>query len=428
MRWRITLLVAATTSLVLLAFLIPAGYLVARVAHNNAVSRGQLQVQALIPVLALSSTSGTTVAVRNVADAGYLVWVTAVGAPTIGADPAGRALDGSGLTRADVTEVDAVGGAPGGVLIAQPVIGPGGSSVIRLLVTDDQLSAGVTRIWLLLGGIGLLLFLLSLLLADRFARSMSCPITALAGTAARLGSGDLAARVTPAGPPEVARVGTALNRLGGRIDELLVAEREAVADLSHRLRTPITALRLDAEAVTDPSQRQRLSEDLRSLDQAVDDIIRSARRASASQPGRCDAAGVVRDRMVFWKVLASHQNRPLVVAVDQGELPVDLAATELAAALDALVGNVFAHTPDGTAFEVGCRPSADAVEVSVLDSGPGFDQANADRGESGGGSTGLGLDIARQAAAATGGRLIVGRRPDGRTEIRMRLGRAIASS
>ena len=425
MRWRITLLVAATTSLVLLAFLIPAGYLVARVAHNNAVSRGQLQVQALIPVLALSSASGTTVAVQNVADAGYLVWVTASGAPTIGTDPAGKALDGSGLSRADVTEVDPTGAAPGGVLIAQPVTGPGGSSVIRLLVTDAQLSAGVTRIWLVLGGIGLLLFVLSLLVADWFARSMSRPITALAGTAGRLGSGDLDARVTPAGPPEVARVGVALNRLGGRIGELLTAERESVADLSHRLRTPITALRLDAEAVSDPAQRQRLSDDLRGLDEAVDEIIRTARRATA--PGSCDAAAVVRDRMVFWGVLASHQDRGLEVAVDPAVMTVDLAATDLAAALDALVGNVFAHTQDGTAFEVRCRTEADAVVVSVIDSGPGFDLTRADRGESGGGSTGLGLDIARQAAAETDGRLVVERRPDGRTEIRMELGKAISS-
>ena len=57
------------------------------------------------------------------------------------------------------------------------------------------------------------------------------------------------------GPEEVRRVGAALNRLAGRIDELLAAERETVADLSHRLRTPLTAVRLDVESLPTPNAR-----------------------------------------------------------------------------------------------------------------------------------------------------------------------------
>ena len=85
--------------------------------------------------------------------------------------------------------------------------------------------------------------------ADRVARGVVRPVADLAHTAERLGAGDLDARVEPAGPPEIVEVGHTLNRLAGRIVELLAAERELVADLSHRLRTPITALRLDAEAL-----------------------------------------------------------------------------------------------------------------------------------------------------------------------------------
>ena len=113
-----------------------------------------------------------------------------------------------------------------------------------------MLDAGVWRAWARARGRWpSTLFVLSLVVADRLARSMTRPITELALTAERLGRGDLAARVEPAGPDEVREVGPALNRLAARISELLTRERESVADLSHRLRTPVTALRLDAEAL-----------------------------------------------------------------------------------------------------------------------------------------------------------------------------------
>ena len=89
------------------------------------------------------------------------------------------------------------------------------------------------------------------------------------------------ARVEPAGPPEIVEVGDTLNRLAERIVELLAAERELVADLSHRLRTPITALRLDAERLADPDERQRVDE-RRRRGRAV------ARRRSSTRPAvRC---------------------------------------------------------------------------------------------------------------------------------------------
>ena len=65
----------------------------------------------------------------------------------------------------------------------------------------------------------------ALLVADRLARSLTRPVTELANTAHRLGSGDMSARATPAGPAEVREVATAVNRLAGRIGELLDAER-----------------------------------------------------------------------------------------------------------------------------------------------------------------------------------------------------------
>ena len=84
-------------------------------------------------------------------------------------------------------------------------------------------------------------------------------------------------RVVPAGPYEVAEVGQAVNELADRIDGLLTGARMAGADLGHRLRTPLAALRLDIEAVVDPTTRASLATDLESLEIAVNRLIRDTR-------------------------------------------------------------------------------------------------------------------------------------------------------
>jgi signal transduction histidine kinase len=78
---------------------------------------------------------------------------------------------------------------------------------------------------------------------------------------------------------------------------------------------------------------------------------------------------------------------------------------EVAAALDALLDNVFAHTPEGTGFTVSVEPQAPGgATLTVRDDGPGFvDVRVLARGESAAGSTGLGLDIAARLANGSGG-------------------------
>ena len=81
----------------------------------------------------------------------------------------------------------------------------------------------------------------------------------------QLREGDLHARAEVRGTEETQELARALNGLADRTGELLAAERAAVGDLSHRLRTPVTALRLDAEAVRDPELAARLQEHIASL-------------------------------------------------------------------------------------------------------------------------------------------------------------------
>ena len=173
----------------------------------------------------------------------------------------------------------------------------------------------------------------------------------------------------------------------------------------------MTALRLDSESLGDENDRRRIEADVDALQRSVDDIIRTAGRPLHEDlVVSCDAAAVVTDRLAFWSVLAEEQGRTVTVAIADADadVRVALAPDDLAACLDALLGNVFAHTGDGVGFSVAVHPGLDdLVHVVVADEGAGLPHDDGrlhERGVSGSGSTGLGLDIARRAATASGGR------------------------
>ncbi|MFT4264124.1 MAG: HAMP domain-containing sensor histidine kinase [Nocardioides sp.] len=286
-------------------------------------------------------------------------------------------------------------------------------SVVRS-ATATQLGA--------LGAAGLLIVSLVALAALLIARRLARDLTAMARTADRLGEGDLDARVPDSGPAEVRRVGAALNRLAGRIDELLALERETVADLSHRLRTPMTAVRLDVEALPESVAKAELEDHFAQLERTLTAVIQAARRPQreGALPS-ADLVKVVRDRFEFWQPLLDDQGRNASLCI---ELPDDLrvraAEGDLAAALDALLENAIAHTPIGTSVRVEAALAALAghadatrAQVDVLDRGDGVPAIALQRGLSDRGSTGLGLDIARSCAEASGGAIELGERPAG---------------
>jgi signal transduction histidine kinase len=395
-RARLTVLVAATTVLVLLAFLVPMALLVRQVAADRALSRADDVVQTIVPLVSDPSALRLTVPVQPVPVTVFRPDGTVLGTPAE-ATPAVR------LAAARVQAMTVVTDA--GRELVVPVVGSGGGvTVVRTLVTDAELRRGVHRAWLMLAGLGLTLVLLGLLVADRLARTIVAPITQLSSVSHRLANAELTARADPAGPPELREVAGALNHLAGRIQDLLAAERERVADLSHRLRTPLTALRLEAETLRDPDEAARVAAAADGVARAVTAVIQQARRRDATPvTASCDATAVVTERVAFWAVLAEDTGRPLARDLPSGSLPVAVAADDLAAALDALLGNVFAHTPDETGLSVALHPRAGGGAVlEVADDGPGFALAeeSAARGTSGGGSTGLGLDIARQVATS----------------------------
>ncbi len=412
MRRRLALAAAAITTTIVLAFAIPLGLIIRSVANDRAISTAERAAQAISSVIGSgvqpAAVAGVVAAVSEPGTAEASVVLTdgtVIGAPT-------EVDDSIELAKRDFRSFSTL--VPGGRRVLVPVQQTDSSiAVISVFVASDQLEKGVATAWLLLGGLSIVLVAAAVAVADRLARGIVRPIGELASVAERLGQGDLDARVMPAGPPEVVEVGHVMNRLAGRIGELLAAERELVADLSHRLRTPITALRLDADGLHEPAERERVSGDVDELVRVVDRLIDEARRpVREGVGGECDLAEVSRDRVDFWAVLAEEQGRTFQTDLVRGPCLVAATRDDVEAALDALLGNVLSHTPEGTGFRVSLAPAPRkragdqaAWLLALDDDGPGFPSPDAalTRGSSGAGSTGLGLDIVRRTAEHTGG-------------------------
>jgi len=418
MRRRISLLVAATTSAVILAFLIPLALLVRTLAEDRAIAGASQEAQGVATLVAGVSDESQLKDLVSLIDqrSNRATSILLPDGTLIGTAPPGAAQSNAvAVSRARAGEAFTVLGDASAQVVV-PVVTERGTVVVRTAISGGDLRQGVTTAWLIFTGLGVVLLVIAVVGADRLGRRVSAPVSELAAVAHRLRAGELDARAVPRGPVETVELGAALNRLADRIGELLIAEREAVADLSHRLRTPITALRLDAEAVTEPELTGRLRDHIAHLERTVDAVVKDARRPVRSTLGRsCDAAIVVRDRVDFWSALAVDQDRDLTVSIPSTPKPVAMDASDLVDVIDALVDNVFAHTPDGTAFAVSLATREPGlVWLEVSDAGTGAIGSDVTtRGHSTGDSSGLGLDIVRRAAVASGGGLLVAASPSG---------------
>ncbi|GAA3441173.1 sensor histidine kinase [Planomonospora venezuelensis] len=403
MRRTLALLALAGASMIALAFLVPLGLFVKESAEGRALAEAERQAAALVPVLAItvnperlphalaSTGAGDRIAVHL--PNGGAVGTVRAPVPTV------TAVAGQG--RAVTAETDT------GVLLLRPVALDGGRTVvIEIFVPGGELTRGVTTSWAVLTGVAVMLVAGSVLVADRMGVRVVRSARRLGRAAGALGAGDLTVRIDPEGPPELAAAGEAFNTMADRVVQLLAAEREMAADLSHRLRTPLTALRLSLDHLGPEAEQSRRS--LSRLESEVDQIIAAARAPSrAPEFVACDAAEVLRERLTFWSALAEDQQRRWELIGADAPVRVPVAATELSAVVDALLGNVFRHTPEGSAFTVTLHQGSGTVGMLIADAGPGIPDPSAAlrRGASGSGSTGLGLDIARQLAETTGGDL-----------------------
>ncbi|MFD5393995.1 ATP-binding protein [Streptomyces sp. NPDC127097] len=432
MRWALVKVALAVTAMVVVAFAVPLGLVVKELARDRAYSNAERQAATIGPVLAITTDRGQlerAVASAETGSGGRI----GVHVPPGGKNDSPTEIGTRRAPQADVAAAVKLGRASlspvaGGTSLLQPTAVASGIAVVEVFVPDEALTRGVATSWLLLAGVGLALVIGSVAVADRLGTRMVRPAERLAGAAHDLGKGKLGVRVLEDGPKELRSAASAFNAMADQVVQLLANERELAADLSHRLRTPLTVLRLNAASLGDSPAADQTRSAVEQLEREVDQIIRTAREQKAQTQqaaavAGCDAAEVIRERMAFWSALAEDEGRTVRVAGADRPVRLPVARPDLAAALDAMLGNVFRHTPEGTAFAVDVHNAEEAVIVLVSDAGPGIADPDAAlrRGHGGGGdgSTGLGLDIVRRLAESTGGDVRIGRSVYGGTEVRV---------
>ena len=404
MRRRITVLVALISTALLISFLVPLALLVRTLAEDRGIAmidQTARNVGILVSGISDPSQLASLVEVA-VATSGVATGVISPSGERLGTI---EVLNEAEVRRARGGEAFSVIDADGGRVYV-PIALDAGTSVVVARIPVEDLYAGVAEAWWTIGATGTALLAVSLLIAAQASRRISEPLLEVAATAHRLRDGDLTARAEESGPSETKELAAALNGLAERISGLLVEARADVGELAHRLRTPVTALRLDLDAVEEPELASRLQERVVALQLAIDVIVKEARREVREDlPEGCDLAEVVRERVEYWRALAEDQDRSVQVDLPSGGAPVELSRLDAEDVVDILIDNVFAHTGEAVDFGVSVWLGEREVHLLVYDEGPGFAATAANRT----GSTGLGLDIVRRTVATWSGGLVTSR-------------------
>ncbi|MFD7168045.1 ATP-binding protein [Streptomyces violascens] len=305
-----------------------------------------------------------------------------------------------------------IGQKPEGTVIKGTAVGERGESVLveesRSTVTKE-----VGRTLLIIGAVALLAIVSAVLLAVRQANKLASPLTDLAETAERLGSGDPRPRHKRYGVPELDRVADVLDSSADRIGRMLTAERRLAADASHQLRTPLTALsmRLEEIALTDDldTVKEEATIALTQVERLTDVVERLLTNNRDPRTGSAVVFSldeVVKQQLEEWRPAYRSAGRAIVRSGKTGLKAVGTPGA-VAQVLAALIENSLMH--GGGTVAVRTRVTGNQAVVEVTDEGPGV---RADLGArifertiSGRNSTGIGLAVARDLAEADGGRL-----------------------
>jgi signal transduction histidine kinase len=274
------------------------------------------------------------------------------------------------------------------------------------------------------------------------ARSLTRPLDGIEAAVAAVGAGQLSERAPIArGPSELKALGETVNEMADRLEELVHTQRAFLADASHQLRTPLTALRLrleNLEETLETHQRPDLTAALAEADRLsriVDGLLSLARAEGGVRPPReaVDVGATLRDRAEAWTALAEErqvtlESPPAATPLIQ---PLRVLACEghLEQVLDNLLANALEATPAGGKVSMDAVRVGDRVEVHVVDTGPGmsptdrtraFDRFWRPEGATYGG-TGLGLAIVAQLTRMSGGTAWLDASSDGGVDAVVRL-------
>ncbi|MFJ8668371.1 ATP-binding protein [Streptomyces sp. NPDC093600] len=305
-----------------------------------------------------------------------------------------------------------IGTRPEGSVIRATADGERGETV-TVEESRSTVTAEVGRTLLIIGAVALLAVVAAVLLAVRQANRLASPLTDLAETAERLGSGDPRPRHRRYGVPELDRVADVLDASAERIARMLTAERRLAADASHQLRTPLTALSMRLEEVAVADDLDTVKEEatialtqVERLTDVVQRLLTNSRDPRTGSAIAFDLDEVVKQQIEEWRPAYRSAGRAIVHSGKQGMRAVGTPGA-VAQVLAALIENSLMH--GGGTVALRTRVTGNQAVIEVTDEGPGVP---ADLGArifertiSGRNSTGIGLAVARDLAEADGGRL-----------------------
>ncbi|MDQ1046082.1 ATP-binding protein [Streptomyces sp. V4I2] len=305
-----------------------------------------------------------------------------------------------------------VGTKPTGDVIRGEAQGERGETVV-VQEPRSSVTREVGRTLLIIGLVALLAVIAAVLLAIRQANRLSSPLTDLAETAERLGSGDPRPRHKRYGVPELDRVADVLDSSAERIARMLTAERRLAADASHQLRTPLTALSMRLEEITLTDDPDTVKEEanvaltqVERLTDVVERLLTNSRDPRTGSAVTFDLDEVIQQQLAEWRPAYRGVGRAIV---SSGKRQLTAVGTPGAVAqvLAALIENSLMH--GGGTVALRTRVTGNQAVIEVTDEGPGVPADLGarifERAISGRNSTGIGLAVARDLAEADGGRL-----------------------
>jgi signal transduction histidine kinase len=441
---RLLLTYLTITALALMAVVVPLGRIFAVREHDRLTFAIERDAQTVVSLVEDDLENGRTLAIdKTLADyhlsGGRILVVDQGGLSVADSDhPRGAprdystrpeiaaALDGqrtSGTRHSETLSADLV-------YVAIPIASSGTvHGAVRVTYPTSAIDHRVRATWLRLGLLCLVVLVLVAGVGMVFAREVSRPVRRLEEAARRVAAGDLAVRVDEdAGPPEIRSLAGTFNMTAQHLEQLIGSQQRFVADASHQLRTPLTALRLRLETLehhVDEAGRSKLdaaiAETLR-LGRLVQSLLVLARSdAATTTPQRVDLSNVVAGRLDAWAPVAADQDVHLDATCEPGTV-VRAVPGAIEQILDNLVSNALDVAGPGSRIAIDVRPGVARTELHVIDQGPGMsvdDRAHAferfwrSPGSSSDGF-GLGLAIVEQLARNSGGRVRLDAGPDGR--------------
>jgi len=311
---------------------------------------------------------------------------------------------------------------------------------VRITYPTSEVDERVRRYWLVLAAIAAVVLAVAVALAGGFARWIVRPLSRVEEAAGEVAAGNLNVRVPATGPPELRRLAGSFNEMVVQLGSLLHSQEQFVADASHQLRTPLTALRLRLENLARDGDGRREGEfegaleELERLSALVDGLLTLARAdRAASTPAELDVASGLGERVEAWSALAEEQQVRLVARVE-GRLHALATPGRLEQVLDNLLANALEVAPTGSDIELTAARSGPWVEIRIRDRGPGMSSeeiAHAfDRFWRGGADEagfGLGLAIVQRLVHADGGEIELRPREGGGLEAILRLRASVSS-